>query len=409
MQMIAGLLLVAMTLIYIVSSVFDRGSLVIGGIKAFSEAGMVGACADWFAVVALFRHPLGLPIPHTGVIPANKNRIGGALGRFVTSNFLTPRMAAERMAQVDVPGLIADWLNEPIHIDLISHYAKQQLPKLFKVLMSPELGDFLGKVVEQGAAALPAAPLASKALSIFWANGEAQMLFDQAIDLAEAALVQNREVIAQKVSEKSSKYIPKWVDNYIANKIVEGLISTFNDMRNPDHAWRMGLKNYIEQLIDDLASDPQMFERGEQIKRDLMQSDVFKQQMAVIWSEIYDVRSADGLISHVDLIASIIETGLQRFSTWLTEDPARTKILNRRVRLITLRLLLPLRFEIADYIAKAVDRWDDATLVEKLELQVGKDLQYIRINGTLVGGFVGLIIFLIATLAKPILSINAGG
>ncbi len=394
MQALATLLLVAMTLIFVLTSAIRRDWFWLGCVRAFAEAGMVGACADWFAVVALFRRPFGLPIPHTGVIPGNKKRIGDALGRFITNNFLTTRMASERLARVDFVGELAAWVGDPTNSSKVAHYAGHVLPNVAKSLMGPELGDFVGRAARRGAEAIPAAPLASKALSVLWAQGQTQALLDQAIDFAEASLVRHKDLVTKKVSEQSSRLIPKWVDAIIANRVLNGLVATFRDMRKPDHPWRLELRHGVEKLVADLATDPDMYRQGEKVKGELLTNPVFLQQMAELWGQIEKGLSSENLEARSDAIAEATQAALEGLGRWLKESPERRAKFNRWLRLMTLRVLLPRRAEIGAYIAHVVENWDSTTLVGKLELQVGRDLQYIRINGTLVGGLVGLIIFI---------------
>jgi uncharacterized membrane-anchored protein YjiN (DUF445 family) len=397
MQALATLLLIAMAAIFVATSLTKHHHWFwLGCVRAFAEAGMVGACADWFAVVALFRRPFGLPIPHTGVIPNNKKRIGGALGRFITNNFLTTRMASERLAKVDIVGGIAGWISDPVNSSKIAEYTGHQLPQVAKSLIGPELGDFVGKAARRGVEAIPAAPLASKALSILWAQGQTQVLLDQAIDFAEASLMRHKDLVIRKVSEQSSRLIPKWVDGIIANRVLNGLVGMFQEMHKPDHPWRAELKKGVQKLVNDLATDPDMCRQGEKVKAELLVNPVFLQQVAELWAQIEKGLSSDNLSAGADAIAEAIQAGLEGLGKWLEDSPERRAKFNRRLRLVTLRALLPRRAEIGSYIAHVVENWDSTTLVNKLELQVGKDLQYIRINGTLVGGLVGLVIFIVS-------------
>jgi uncharacterized membrane-anchored protein YjiN (DUF445 family) len=161
MRVIAVSLLAVMTCIFVATSVATVNWPWLPYARAFAEAGMVGACADWFAVVALFRHPFGIPIPHTGIVPNNKDRIGAALGRFITNNFLSPRVAHEQLFRVDVVGWITRWLNDPDNAKQLAQYVGTLLPRILKSLAPPELGEFFGNVARQGIESIPAAPLAS--------------------------------------------------------------------------------------------------------------------------------------------------------------------------------------------------------------------------------------------------------
>ena len=400
MRVIATSLLVLMIVVFVATTLTTADWPWLPYLRAFAEAGMVGACADWFAVVALFRHPLGIPIPHTAIIPRNRERIGPALGRFITNNFLDVRVAHERLVQVDILGRLAQWLNDPVIRGQIVDNFNRVLPKILRALPGPAATELLGKIARYGIESIPAAPAASKILAVLWAGGAAEQALDRAIVLAELSLARNKDVIGQKVAEHSYRWVPAWVDRIIAERVMNGMLSTLQEFRDPAHPWRVELQRAVEKLIDDLAHDPQMWAAGEAIKADLLANPLFGEQGRQLWTEI-----ETGLRSEIParskMIADACDVGLRGLGTWLEEDPLRRAKLNRRIRLVVLRLLLPRRAEIGAYVTQVVNNWDTATLVDRLELQVGKDLQYIRINGTLVGGLVGLLIFIISSWIAP--------
>jgi uncharacterized membrane-anchored protein YjiN (DUF445 family) len=384
MRLLATLLLVLMAAIFIVTTAVKLDWPWIPYVRAFAEAGMVGACADWFAIVALFRRPLGLPIPHTGIVPNNKDRIGKALGNFITNNFLTAAVMNERLARIDMVGALGQWLSEPANAKRLGDYVALQLPRIAESLPLPRIGESIGTIAQRAAQAIPAAPVASKLLAILWAQGEAQALLAQAIEQSEAWLVSNKDVLTDKVSERSSRWIPKWIDRMIAEKVLNGLLGTLAEMRDPLHPWRIELRKTVEKLIAELATDSQMRARAEDLKAELLASPLLIEQAKTLWAEV-ETGLAYGLPAHSEAIGDACARALRNAGAWLQEDEARKAQLNRRIRIIGERLLLPYRVEIGAYIERVVRNWDSATLVDRLELQVGKDLQYIRINGTLVG------------------------
>ena len=397
MRTIATLLLLLMIAIYILTAAFERHWPGLGYVRAFAEAGMVGACADWFAVVALFRHPLGIPIPHTAIIPSNKARIGPALGRFITNNFLDVRVAHERLAHVDIVGKVATWLNTPVTRGRILDAVQQALPRILQTIPDPAMQEFLAGVVRYGIESVPAAPLASRVLSVLWAGGAAEQALDRAIVFAEVSLARQKDVIGQKVAEHTYRWVPAWVDRIIADRVMNGLLTTLRELRDPAHPWRIELQKAVEKLITDLATDPEMFAAGEGIKADLLANPLFMEQGRVLWTEIETALRSE-IPARTKMIADALDMALRGLGAWLEHDPARRARLNRRIRLTLLRVLLPRRAEIGAYVTQVVNNWDTATLVERIELQVGKDLQFIRINGTIVGGLVGLIIFTVSQL-----------
>ena len=392
MRTIATMLLVVMAAIYLLMRRAPPSWAWAPYLGAFAEAGMVGACADWFAVVALFRHPLGLPIPHTAVVPENKRRIGPALGRFITNNFLSPRVAVARLSSVDFAGLAARWLEDERNARAVAAGAARAIPYALDLVPRAAIEEWVALAVRRGIEAVPAAPLASRGLSVLWAQGAGQTLLDQGLDFVEATLERNRGTIVRHVSQRSSRFIPQWVDDMIAAKVINGLAGTLNDMRDPDHPWRDEANALVDKWVYDLAHDPEMLAKGEALKQDILANPVFAEQARALWAEL-ETTMRDDLPRNAEAIVAWLAASAGALGRWLEEDGARRERINRRLRLLALRAVLPRRAEIGAYIAAVVDNWDTATLVERLELQVGKDLQYIRINGTLVGGLVGLVIF----------------
>ncbi|MGC2788110.1 MAG: DUF445 domain-containing protein [Roseiarcus sp.] len=392
MRKIATTLLVLMAAIYVAMRRAPVAWVWAPYLSAFAEAGMVGACADWFAVVALFRRPLGLPIPHTAVVPENKRRIGAATGRFITNNFLSPRVAIARLASVDFVGLAARWLEDERNARAVATAAGRAIPYALDLVPKAQIDEWVAFTARRGIEAVPAAPLASRGLSILWARGAGQTLLDQGLDFVETTLDQHKATIVRHVSQKTWRWIPKWVDDMIATKVVNGLAGTLKEMRDPDHPWREQANRLVEKLIDDLARDPEMRAQGEALKREILANPVFAEQARALWEEL-ETTLRDDLPRHREAIVQWLVSSAGALGRWLEEDALRRARINRRLRLLALRTVLPRREAIGSYIAAVVDNWDTATLVNRLELQVGKDLQYIRINGTLVGGLVGLLIF----------------
>src|SRR5271165_3613604 len=249
MRTIATLLLVLMTIVFVATSFARVRWEWLDYVRAFAEAGMVGACADWFAVVALFRHPLGIPIPHTAIIPSNKARIGPALGRFITNNFLDVRVAHERLAQVDIIGKVATWLNTPVTRGRILDAVQQAMPRILQTIPDPAMQDFFARAVRYGVESVPAAPLASRVLAVLWAGGAAEQALDRVIVFAEVSLARQKDVIGHKVAEHTYRWVPAWVDRIIADRVMNGLLSTLRELRDSGHPWRVELQKAVEKLI----------------------------------------------------------------------------------------------------------------------------------------------------------------
>lgn len=394
MRLFATALLALMTAVFIATYLVPWQWTWLTYLRAFTEAGMIGACADWFAVVALFRHPLGIPIPHTAIVPHNKERIGGAIGRFISNNFLSPKVLREKMREIDPAGWAARWLLTPDNARRVAQRAASSLPQALRAMPRDELNAFLARMARSGIEAVPAAPLASKILSILWAQGETQALVERGIDMAARALTDNRDRIKVTVTQKSSRFIPKWIDAIVADKIVSGLTQLLDEMRNPAHPWRTELGASVDRLIDDLATKPEFYARGEELKTEVLDNPVVVQQVNKLWTQI-EVQLDTNSAVYIGQLAGALEHALIALGQRVVDDPAIHDAVNRWLRIAALRLIAPRRAEIGAFITQVVERWDTETLVNRMELQVGRDLQYIRINGTLVGGLVGLIIFTI--------------
>ena len=231
-------------------------------------------------------------------------------------------------------------------------------------------------------------------LSVLWAQGETQALVERAITIAARMLTDNRDRIKVTVTQKSSRFIPKWVDAIVADKIVSGLTQLLEEMRDPAHPWRTELGVAVDKLIDDLATEPEMYARGEAFKAEILHNPVVLQQVNTVWTEI-GARLDAHSDSYISQISGGLEQALVSLGQRMANDTQIQATINKSMRIAALRVIAPRRAEIGAFITQVVERWDTATLVNRIELQVGRDLQYIRINGTVVGGLVGLIIFTI--------------
>lgn len=401
MRVVATLLLLMMAAVFAATKRLGDAYPWVPYVRAFAEAGLVGACADWFAVVALFRRPLGLPIPHTGIVPANKDRIADALGRFIETNFLTRRTVDQKLRSVDAVGAVTRWLGDPKNSAKIASFCSRALPELAKIVPKDRIRQVVDEVARQGAQSVPIATLGAHLLETLWARGEAQALLDRAIAEACDQLLARRQDIQRRATKRAPKWLPKWIDAMLVERVVAGLVDTLSNIRKPDHPWRRELQKSVEGFIETLATDPKIREEGEALKASILADPVFLRQTEVLWEKVEASLLSD-LTQRGDDVARGIDSALAGLGRWLASDPALAAALNRRIRLWALRALPPRRAEIGAYVSDVVRRWDSQTLVDKLELSVGRDLQFIRINGTLVGGLVGLLIFVVGKAADAL-------
>ncbi len=391
--MLATGLLAAMTAVFVASRLAPAGWTWTGYVGAFAEAAMVGACADWFAVTALFRRPLGLPIPHTAIIPRNKAKIGQALGDFIAGEFLSPRVVDRKLKDLAPSARLADWLRDPAHVDGLAARLGGLLPD---IMPSGEgVRALIGEIVRRAARAGPMAPSAARIVSYLWGDAGAQRLLDRLISRAADYLADHGAVIEAGVASATWKWAPKWIDKLLAERLTRGLIKAVGEIRDPTHPWREELNTWVEGLIARLQSDPRMEARVQAWKDAAFTDDALQAGLGTVWTELESRLTMDrqGL---AELISPVIARALRGLGSWLDEDAEARRRLDAWVRVALRKTVSPRRQEIGAFVAQVVAGWDAGEVVEKLELQVGRDLQFIRINGTLVGGLVGLAIYTLA-------------
>ncbi len=360
-------------------------------VRAFAEASVVGACADWFAVVALFRHPMGLPIPHTAILPRSKARIAETLSGFICNNFLEPAVLQDRLIAIDAAGWWSRWLEKPGNIELLSRQFAELMPQIADFLTHREVHDALRDAARHALGTVPASPLAGQTLSVVIRNGLLMVSADWLFAKIDLAVLRNSDKVREHISRHTTRWVPKWLDNKLADRLISGIHNTIEEMRQPGHPWRDRLEEMAAEFAERLEHDPNLFEAGERIKADVLANPLVAEQIDKIWHSIeLGLKSGS---SNDAKISAAARQALQTTAQLLINDDALRTQFNDWVRRAIAAVIEPNSDAIGDFISDVVSGWDDRTLVSKLELQVGKDLQYIRINGTVVGGLVGLLIY----------------
>jgi uncharacterized membrane-anchored protein YjiN (DUF445 family) len=361
-------------------------------IRAGTEAGVVGGIADWFAVTALFRHPLGLPVPHTAIIPSNKERIGRTLGRFVESNFLTPEVLLRKLRQLEAGRRAAEWLTAPASARLISRSVTSVLPQLIGALQSHDFHDFIQRAFGDAFSRLDVAPVIANTIRALTASGEADALFDRALGVAIRWIGDNREGLDQLVRQRSRWWIPKTIDRRIAAAIVDSLMDVLTDLQDHGSDARIKFRAALEGLVADLLDSPTQRAQVNDAARRLLAHPDMRAWLASIWTELCVAAESD-LSQPRPRLAAALEKPIALVARTLAADAVMQQHIDGAVERIALAFI-GWRAEIGTFIAEVVRNWDTRTLVERLELVVGSDLQYIRMNGTIVGACVGCLIFL---------------
>jgi len=395
MRLIAAALLVAMAALYLVARALGDRHPAWGFVRAFAEAAMVGGLADWFAVTALFRHPLGLPIPHTAIVPRNKDRIGDTLAQFLRDNFLIPRVVARRMQRVDVAGAAGRWLASPKGASegRLRRGASRLAADMLESLDQERLGGMVRTTLAQRLRSLEISPLLGNALSAAIADNRHVPLLDGIIKWSAKVLSANEPVIRAMVHERAGSLM-RWtgLDETLANKIIAGLDGMIQDMASqPDHPLRAKAEEGLAQLAHDLQFDPVMRARVEGFKAEMLDNPALSDWWQGIWEQMRGAmlkiaRDPDAMM------AGRFGEALHQLGVTLQEDPDLASTINRFARRAAVGAAADYGDAIVRLVSETVRGWDAQTITRRLENAVGRDLQYIRINGTLVGGLVGLVI-----------------
>ena len=402
MRRLATGLLVLMALVFLAALYFEPRVPQLGYVRAFAEAAMIGALADWFAVTALFRHPLGIPIPHTAIIPRNKDRIGENMGRFVEENFLAPPLVAERVAHVDFAGKLAKWLAEPAQGAWLAGGIASILPRILHALDDDDLRRFAGEHLVAGVRKIDFATIAAEVLDLLTRDNRHHVLVTQLIDQAKDLLEEFKPQIRERVRKEV------WwglrtvaVDEVLYTRIIDALERFLEELRDtPTHEMRARIDARLQRLIGDLRQSPEFRAMGESLVEQLLQNRELQAYLGIVWHEVRDRVLADAALP-ASAIRSQLQASIGNVGLALLGDRAMQEKLNVWVRREIVEQVAAHGHHVAALIADTVRRWDPETITQKAETEIGKDLQYIRINGTLIGGLVGLLLYLFAKGVSP--------
>jgi uncharacterized membrane-anchored protein YjiN (DUF445 family) len=383
MRLTATLLLLLMAVIFLVTSRYQSLHPALPYVRAFAEAAMVGGLADWFAIVALFRHPLGLPIPHTAIIPRNKARIGRSLGDFIGNTFLTEEVLRGMIESLSLPPHAGKWLAEEENAYKLADWLIAQGPAVAGAFESFNWKNRLFDMASN----IPVGSLLVRGVARASAAGLHEPWVDAALERLSLFLREHQEDIRQAVTVHSSRWIPEWVDTRLADRLGDALVEMLQHLRFPDHRWRQAFNRLLQSLPDKMANDPQWREEAEHAQHMLFADPLLREEIITMIS---------GLKDKLGLDRDSLAVFLRRAGERLAEDTAWQSTLERWMIRIGERVLVPRRDAIGGFVAAMVASWDNETIVTKLESEVGADLQFIRLNGTLVGGVVGLALYAVS-------------
>jgi uncharacterized membrane-anchored protein YjiN (DUF445 family) len=399
MRHIATGLLLCMALIFLITRALEPRYGWLGFVRSFAEAAMVGALADWFAVVALFRHPLGLPIPHTAIIPRNKDRIGAGLGRFVESNFLAPEIVAQKLADADLAGGFARWLNQPRTIEALASRLSRFVPTLLDMLDDKDLRALIQTTIVGRLDRIELAPLTGELLELMTREGRHRPLVDEILYHARELVRAYEPSIRSAVRDQTGWLWRKLgVDAMVCDKLLSAAEETLNAAcEDPEHEWRIKLDEQLARFAEELKTSPVLQAKVEAFKHELLERPALGDYLLGVWNDLRSYVAAD-VTKPESRIRRHVAEALNALAARLLSDEWARRKLNRLLRRGIEESATAGRSAIAELIATTVHKWDAQTVSRKIELAVGKDLQFVRISGTLIGGLVGVFLHSVGNL-----------
>ncbi|MBX3509698.1 MAG: DUF445 domain-containing protein [Hyphomonadaceae bacterium] len=393
MRLIAGGLLIVMSALYFVAVSQHGQGVAWGYVRSFAEAAMIGGLADWFAVTAIFRRPLGLPIPHTAVIPRSKTRIADALGDFVAVNFLAPEVISVRLRDQDLATSLGRQLADPATARRVADAIMDALPALADLLDDEVVSDFLRRQVGDLSRGARLSAAIGRGLQLLTEHGRHQPVLDAALAEGWRALEEHELAIRAQVRARTS-----WLWRIIAldarasDALIGAMENTLLEMaEQPDHPARQRITALLQKLSDDLQNSPDLRAHVERFAGDMLAHPAVGTYFGEIWRAFKTALRINAEDAAPSSRAALAE-GIARFGRAMLEDQEVLDTLNRRLRALLTEISGRHGADVGRLISETIRSWDTATVVEKLEHNVGPDLQYIRINGTIIGGLIGLAI-----------------
>ncbi|MFH8799313.1 DUF445 domain-containing protein [Streptomyces sp. NPDC017936] len=367
-----------------------------GYVAAAAEAGMVGALADWFAVTALFRHPLGLPIPHTAIIPTKKDQLGVSLGEFVGENFLSRDVVRQRLRAVGIGSRLGAWLAEPANADRVTAELATALRGALTVLRDSDVQAVVGEAINRRAGAQEVAPGMGKMLERIVADGGHRRAVDLVVTRAHDWLVLHADSVMGAVQGGAPGWTPRFVDRKVGERVYKELLRFCAEMRDmPSHPARAALDRFLTDFASDLQSDSDTRARVERLKGEVLGRGEVQDLIASVWTAVRSMIVAAAEDERSELRLRVRAALLSLGSRMATEQKVQEKV-DSWVEGAAVHVVTTYRTEITSLITDTVAGWDAEHTTRKIEAHIGRDLQFIRINGTVVGSLAGLLIYTVA-------------
>ncbi len=400
MKLIATGLLVFAAVVFVVCVIWQSNGAPawVGYVKATAEASMVGALADWFAVTALFRHPMGVPVPHTAIIPSKKDSLGESLGEFVQGNFLTGTVLTDKLRQVDVSHRIGEYIGDPDNARKLGNNLGHALEVGAEIMNDDDVHDAFDNIVVKRVRSTSAAPLVAKLIDVAVEGGNHQHMMTAGLKALSTFLEENRAVFRLKVAQESPDWVPSFVDDRIFEKMFNGVQSFITDVsEDENHQLRNDFDARIREYAEQLRTDPEAAAKIDAIKLDVLDHPAVRNWSQTAWATIKTQIIDMANDPESDLRQSVDGTIARTGRLLQTDEALRAKV-NGWIERAVLYVVEQYKDDIADLISGTVARWDTKETSRKIETLVGRDLQFIRINGTVIGALAGLLIYTFAQL-----------
>ena len=394
-KMFATGLFVLMAVIFVVMTILEKKNPAhwIGYIRAFSEAAMVGALADWFAVTALFNYPLGIKIPHTNLIENSKERIGDNLGNFVVENFLSPQNIRPYIQKIKISNFVGDWLSKERNQENLMKEVSTIVLDILNKLDDTAVVSFIGKKAKEMSDDLKINQIVGNGIEYILDKKDHQRFITNLSKQIKEYVLNNQEMVKQRVKSESYFLIPKFVDDGIADKITSGLSRYFEEVElDENHSLRTEITKKLYSFSKEIQTDEKWVEEFKAIKNDFLKEEKIQQYSQDIWLSIKKSLSSE-LEEEQSALKNYLRKNLGELSENLKTDEVFQNKIDHWVRATAYKYILKNTHQFGALISSTVGNWEGKELSAKMELEVGKDLQFIRVNGTLVGGLVGLIIY----------------
>lgn len=395
---IATGLFVLMALVFVATSLLlkNNGASWLGFVRAFSEAAMVGALADWFAVTALFHHPMGIKIPHTNLIQNKKEQIGDNLGSFVVSNFLSPQNIRPYIQKIKVSHFAGDWLSKEKNQNMLMHEVSNILLDIIQKLDDDTVIKFTAAKAKEMSANLKFNEIIGNGLDYLLDRNDHQRLITNLAGQIKTYITNNRVMVRDRVKKESFVLIPKFVDDAIADKITSGLSTYFEEVEtNTDHDLRTEITAKLLGFAEELKTEEKWQDEFSTVRDSFLKEEKLRGYSEDIWKSVKKTVVSE-LEEENSLLKRYIAKNINSFSENLQTDEELQYKIDHWIRVTAYKYILKNTHQFGDLISSTVGNWEGRELSDKLELEVGKDLQFIRVNGTLVGGLVGLIIYTVS-------------